>query len=56
MLKVKPGPWVRDGEIAGTLKVRHPDTKEFVPDDGIEVDETDLRWARLIRDGDLIPA
>jgi hypothetical protein len=36
------------------LRVRDPATRAFVPDDGLEVSETDLIWARLIRDGDVV--
>jgi hypothetical protein len=36
------------------LRVRDPATRAFVPDDGLEVSDTDLLWARLIRDGDVV--
>lgn len=35
------------------MKVRHPTTKEFLPDDGIDVDATDFYWSRRIRQGDV---
>lgn len=44
---------------AGAL-VRHPHTQQPLPqfpsdDDPVEVDETNIHWARLLRDGDIIP-
>lgn len=43
---------------AGAL-VRHPHTREKLPQDGDAaeptlVDDTDLHWDRLLRDGDLV--
>lgn len=44
-MRVKPAPG---------LKVRDPATMQLVPEDGIEVPETDLYWHRRLRDGDVI--
>jgi hypothetical protein len=43
--------WVKP---APGLVVRDPRTKSLVPSDGIEVPDTDLTFARLVRDGDLV--
>ncbi|WP_157218673.1 DUF2635 domain-containing protein [Flavisphingomonas formosensis] len=37
-------------------RVRDPETKALVPDDGQEVSEHDVYWARLLADGDVVPA
>lgn len=44
-MHVKPAPG---------LQVRDPVTKQLVPEEGIEIDPTDLIWSRLVRDGDLV--
>lgn len=36
------------------LRIRDPHTKQFLPDDGVEVPNDDLFWHRLINDGDVI--
>ena len=36
------------------LKVRHPETRQHIPDEGIEVPETDTYWARRLMDGDVV--
>lgn len=38
------------------LLVRDPATMAELPPEGIEVAETDLHWARLLRDGDVVIA
>ncbi len=35
------------------MMVRHPETKEFLPADGIDVDPADFYWNRRIRQGDV---
>jgi hypothetical protein len=35
-------------------KVRHPLTRQHIPEAGIEVSETDTYWARRIADGDVV--
>lgn len=42
---VKPAP--------GT-KVRHPVTRQHIPEAGIEVPTTDTYWARRLRSGDVV--
>ncbi len=44
-MRVKPRPG---------LKVRHPLTKQHVPEDGLEIAELDTYWSRRILDGDLV--
>lgn len=44
---------------AGAL-VRHPHTRQAFPQvgddaDPVEIDDSDLHWSRLLRDGDLVP-
>lgn len=44
---------------AGAL-VRHPHTRQPLPqiggeEDPVQIDETDIHWARLLRDGDIVP-
>jgi hypothetical protein len=41
--------------VPGRL-VRDPATRRPVDETGIDVDPTDLHWARLIADGDVAPA
>ena len=36
------------------LKVRDPATMQLVPDTGLDVSETDVFWARALRDGDVL--
>ncbi|MCA7985161.1 DUF2635 domain-containing protein [Burkholderia vietnamiensis] len=36
------------------LKVRHPVTKQFLPDEGIEVPDGDIFWTRAAADGDVV--
>lgn len=36
------------------LKVRHPATRQHIPDEGIEVSETDIYWTRRLIDGDVV--
>jgi hypothetical protein len=36
------------------LKVRHPVTRTFLPDEGIEVADGDLFWTRVLNDGDVV--
>ncbi|EON14817.1 DUF2635 domain-containing protein [Pandoraea sp. SD6-2] len=36
------------------IKLRDPETKQFVPESGQEVGEFDLYWVRRINDGDAI--
>lgn len=38
------------------LKVRHPVTKQFLPDEGIEVPDGDIFWNRVAADGDVVIA
>lgn len=38
------------------LKVRHPVTKQFLPDEGIEVPDNDIFWNRAAADGDVVIA
>lgn len=42
---VKPAPGI---------KLRDPETKQFIPESGQEVGEFDLYWIRRINDGDAI--
>jgi hypothetical protein len=37
------------------LQVRDPATLQRVPDEGIDIDPTDLIWARLLADKDVVP-
>jgi Protein of unknown function (DUF2635) len=46
-MKVKPAPG---------RAVRDPNTHGLLPEDGREVNENDLYWARRLRDGDVVPA
>lgn len=45
-----------DGNIT-QLRVRRPDSRrpQWVPPEGMEIDPNDLRWARLLRFGDMVP-
>ncbi len=36
------------------LQVRDPATLQMVPPEGIDIDPTDLTWARLLQDGDVV--
>jgi len=45
---VKPNP-----EIPG-LVVRDPVSKQVMPTEGMPVSDTDLHYARLLRDGDIV--
>jgi hypothetical protein len=36
------------------LKVRDPQSKQHIPETGIEVSETDSYWARRLLDGDVV--
>ncbi|MDR5813319.1 DUF2635 domain-containing protein [Caballeronia sp. LZ033] len=36
------------------LKVRHPDTKQFLPPEGITVPDGDIFWTRAVNDGDVV--
>ncbi len=36
------------------LKVRHPVTKQLLPDEGIEVPDGDIFWTRVLNDGDVV--
>ncbi|SAK88446.1 hypothetical protein AWB77_04784 [Caballeronia fortuita] len=36
------------------LKVRHPVTKQLLPDEGIVVPDGDIFWTRVLNDGDLV--
>ncbi|CUI48044.1 DUF2635 domain-containing protein [Achromobacter denitrificans] len=38
------------------LKVFDPVRKQFMPDEGMPVDENDLYWAARMRDGDVVEA
>jgi hypothetical protein len=38
------------------LRVRHPETRQHVPEAGIEVPDTDTYWTRRLQDGDVVPA
>jgi hypothetical protein len=38
------------------LQVRDPATLQLVPAEGLDIDATDLTWARLLKDGDVVPA
>ncbi|WP_205182656.1 DUF2635 domain-containing protein [Burkholderia sp. LMG 13014] len=38
------------------LKVRHPVTKQFLPEEGIEVPDGDIFWNRAKDDGDVVIA
>ncbi|BCQ23156.1 hypothetical protein NK8_12810 [Caballeronia sp. NK8] len=35
------------------LKVRHPDTKQFLPPEGLTVPDGDIFWTRVANDGDV---
>ena len=39
---------------AAGLRVRDPATGRHVPDEGLEVLETDLIWSRLLQDKDVV--
>ncbi|MDR6850389.1 DUF2635 domain-containing protein [Sphingomonas sp. BE137] len=41
--------------VPGRL-VRDPATQRSVDSDGIDIDPTDLNWARLLADGDVVEA
>lgn len=36
------------------LKIRDPDLKDLIPDEGRDVPETSLYWHRRLRDGDVV--
>lgn len=36
------------------LKVRHPVTKQFLTDEGLEVPDGDLFWTKVLNDGDVV--
>jgi hypothetical protein len=36
------------------LQVRDPETKQFIPPEGIEVSEYDLYWVTRLRDQDVV--
>ena len=36
------------------LKIRDPELKDLIPDDGREVSADDLYWHRRLRDGDVV--
>ncbi|VVE12898.1 hypothetical protein PCA20602_02729 [Pandoraea capi] len=36
------------------IKLRDPETKQFIPESGLEVGDFDLYWIRRINDGDAI--
>jgi hypothetical protein len=36
------------------LKIRDPKSKRHVPEDGIEVPDTDTYWVRRVLDGDVV--
>ncbi|WP_250489980.1 DUF2635 domain-containing protein [Caballeronia sp. INML2] len=38
------------------LKVRHPVTKQLLPDEGTEVPDGDIFWTRVLNDGDVVLA
>jgi len=38
------------------LQVIDPVRKQFLPEEGMEVDDLDLYWARRLRDGDVVRA
>ncbi|SSW66607.1 hypothetical protein AVE30378_02146 [Achromobacter veterisilvae] len=38
------------------LQVIDPVRKQFMPEEGMEVDDFDLYWARRLRDGDVVRA
>ncbi|WP_250865665.1 DUF2635 domain-containing protein [Caballeronia sp. INSB1] len=38
------------------LLVRHPVTKQLLPDEGIEVPDGDIFWTRVLNDGDVVLA
>lgn len=42
---VKPAPGI---------KLRDPVTKQFIPSEGLQVDDFDLFWIRRINDGDVV--
>lgn len=44
-MKVKPAPG---------LKVRDPQTKDFLPAEGAEVEDFDFYYTRRLRDGDVV--
>ncbi len=36
------------------LKVRHPQTRQHIPVEGVEVPDTDSYWVRRLRSGDVV--
>ncbi|MBV2180892.1 MAG: DUF2635 domain-containing protein [Castellaniella sp.] len=38
------------------LRVIDPVRKQFMPDEGMQVDDFDLYWVRRLRDGDVVRA
>ncbi len=36
------------------LKIRDPDLKDLIPDEGRDVPESNLYWHRRLRDGDVV--
>lgn len=38
------------------LRVIDPIRKQFMPDEGLQVDDFDLYWVRRLRDGDVVRA
>ncbi len=51
---VKPAPYRdNDGELNGLMRIPDPDRRDFLPDEGREVPQTDY-WTRRLRDGDVV--
>jgi hypothetical protein len=44
-MRIKPAPG---------LKVRDPETKQLLPDDGIDVADDSIIWNKILNDGDVV--
>ena len=53
---VKPGMHKDADGKDRQLSVRLPHTRQLMPAEGMDVDENDLYWARMLRDKDVVPA
>jgi hypothetical protein len=41
-------------KAAPGLKVRHPENKQLLPDEGIDVPDDDIFWTKVLNDGDVV--